>query len=568
MIGISHENLPTKEDTALNQEATGETVLSSKETLVIYKAENVDEELSDVKEDFQGAGVMSVDKTPEEDYTSSDGESEEEGSVSEEDEEDDGTGEKPGDLLMLVHCRDEFYGGDKEDRIFAEGQPLAPEGTENPQVRNEEQGESESDEEVSYFGRVPIRGDEMILKGDGIEEDKQDGEEKKQDSSGSECEDMKIEQAENILAQCFEQEVENPYKDELTKAILEFPEILVENLQDLIAEVDTEVNVEKMKDFSGEEHQEAGESFADYPSDFSSCEYVEDGGKNQENDQLNASSYASDPGSNAKQSTCLEAAVTDATWMGKAEDTEEDEDGYLYSRDLEMDADRFMGLGVAGGEKLAIVEDVLGDAAVTGCDDGSETSESDSYSSSDDGVQVRRSDEEFSDNMNQQNPENNKQLEDTQLHSGSSAECSRRTVSDDHYVTNYYDRPDSAAFSISGDLDVLTSKSPLFQDLLTTEDPDGVETLPPDVTQCLAEDINSYSVVEREGAKTTSPSNQGSLDTLNTEFQASGITELGQLGDDKYEEERNWEQKQERIKAFYRFYDDSNGENGREGECR
>ncbi|XP_061910136.1 uncharacterized protein LOC133654118 isoform X2 [Entelurus aequoreus] len=42
-----------------------------------------------------------------------------------------------------------------------------------------------------------------------------------------------------------------------------------ENVEELIADV------HKMKDFSGEEHQEAGESYADYPSDFSSCEYVE-----------------------------------------------------------------------------------------------------------------------------------------------------------------------------------------------------------------------------------------------------------------------------------------------------
>ncbi|XP_061759974.1 uncharacterized protein LOC133554812 isoform X2 [Nerophis ophidion] len=42
-----------------------------------------------------------------------------------------------------------------------------------------------------------------------------------------------------------------------------------ENVEELI------VDVHKMKDFSGEEHQEAGESYADYPSDFSSCEYVD-----------------------------------------------------------------------------------------------------------------------------------------------------------------------------------------------------------------------------------------------------------------------------------------------------
>ncbi|KAM7404595.1 hypothetical protein PAMP_011931 [Pampus punctatissimus] len=453
---ISCENVPTKKEGALHQEATDETLLSRKESLDTYKGENVNEEPSDVKEDFQDAGVMSTDKMPEEDYyTSSDGESGEEGSDSGENEEDDeeGMGEKRGDVLMSVHCGDEFYDGNKEDRIFAERQPLAPEGTESPQVRNKDQGGS--DEEVSYFERVPGHDGELMIKGDGIEEDKQEREEKKQ-GSDSDSEDMKIKQ-EHFLAQCFEQEVENPYRDEPAKAILEFPGISVENLQDLIAEVNTEENVERINDFSGEEHQQAGESFADYPSDFSSCEYVEDRGKNQENYQVNASLCASDLGSNEKQNTCLERAVTDVTWMGEAEDTDDGGDGYLYSRDLEMDAD--------------------------------------------------------------------------------------------------------------WDLDDSKADCTLFQDLVTTEDSDRAETLSSDVIQCPTEDVNSYLVIQREGTKTTSPSNQGSLDDsffFDTELEASATTELGQLGDDEYEDDRNWEQEQERIEAFYRFYNDRDGENGRE----
>ncbi|XP_035512385.1 acidic leucine-rich nuclear phosphoprotein 32-related protein 1 isoform X2 [Morone saxatilis] len=260
---ISYENL-TKEEEAVQQEATLQTaVLSDMETKDIYMAENVDEEQSD-EEGFQGVRVMGIDKTPEEDYTSSDGDSEQESSVSGDDEEEDeeedmGTGEEPGDLLMSVHCGNEFCDGNKEDRLFAQGQPLAPEGAENPQVRNEEQGESESDEEVSYFERVPVRGSEMMTKGDGIEEDEQEREEKKrEDSSDSECEGMKIEQVQNVLAQCFERELENPCRDVPEKASgVECPEISAQNLQDLLAEVDGQEYVEKMKDFSGEEHQEA-----------------------------------------------------------------------------------------------------------------------------------------------------------------------------------------------------------------------------------------------------------------------------------------------------------------------
>ncbi|XP_044068825.1 uncharacterized protein DDB_G0283697 isoform X2 [Siniperca chuatsi] len=556
---ISQQNLPTKEDVALHQEATGQTaVLSSVETKDIYMAENVEKERSDDKsneEDFQSVGVMSTDKTAGEDYTSSDGDSEQEGSVSGEDEEDEeedmGTGEKPGDLLMTVHA---FCDGNKEDRIFAEGQPLAPEGAENPQVRNEEQGESEGDEEVCYFERVPERGSEMMIKGDGIEEDEQEREEEKQeDSSDSECEGMKVEHKVNVLARCFEQEVGNPCRDGPAKASLEFPEISKQNLQDLIAEVDSEEYEEKMKDFSGEEHQEAGESFADYPSDFSSCEYAEDGGKNQESKhQPNALACTSDSGSVAKQNTCLERPLTDITWTGRAEDTDEEGDEYLYSRDLEVDADKFRSLDVAAGE-TEIVEHVLGDAAVTGSDDGGETGESDSYSSSDDEVQVKRSDEELLHHLFLRDSE-------THLHGGSSAAFDSR-ISDD------YSRADPADFNINWNLDVVTTDTLLSEDLLTTEDTDKAETLLSCVTQRPAEDVNSYSVVQRGDAKTTSPSNQGSLDDsffFNTELETSGNTELGQLGDDEYEDDRNWEQ-EERIKAFHEFYDDSDKENEREG---
>ncbi|XP_037628290.1 midasin isoform X1 [Sebastes umbrosus] len=515
---ISQEELLTKEDEALQQEATA--VVFNMETTDIYKAENVDEEQCESDEEgFEG--VMSRDKTPEEDYTSSDGESEEEGSVSgEEDDEDDvGTGEKPGDLLRSVRCGDEFRDANEEDRIFAEGQPLAPEGARGPQVRNEERGESESDEEVSYFERVPERGGEMMIRGEGIEEDEQESEEEK------ECDGMKIEEEEDVLAVRFEQELESPCGDGPAKANPEFPEISVQSLQDLIDEVDSEERGEKVKDFSGEEHQDAGESFADYPSDFSSCEYVEDRGRNQESEcQSNASACASDGGYS------LESAVTDGTWMGRAEDADEEADGYLYSQDLEVDADE--------------------NAAVTTVDDGSETGESDSYTSSDD-EEEKRSDEELSDSLCH-HLESNKPQEET--HSGSSAA-----------FPDYYDRANPADFNINWNLDVLTTDPFLSEDLLTT---DEVETPLSDVTQRPAEDDNSYSVVQRGDAKTTSPSNQGSLDDsffFNAEPEASGITELGQLGDDEYEEERNWEQEQQRIKAFYEFYDDSDGENEREG---
>ncbi|XP_054868945.1 ABC transporter F family member 4 isoform X3 [Amphiprion ocellaris] len=532
------ENL-AETDGALLQEAADETaVLFGKEAEdASYSAENeVCEDDKSDEEDFAGV------RTPEEHCTSSDGDSEQEDSVSGEDEdneeeEEEGTVEEPGDLLMSVHCDDELHDGDKEDRIFAEGQPLAPEAAENPQVRNEEQGEAESDEEEedeeeeeeeeAYFGKLPEDGSEMTIKGVGAEEDEQEKvEEKQEDSSDPEWEGMKIEQEENA------QEVESPYGDEPAKAGSEFPSISLQNLQDLIAEVDSEESVEKMKDFSGEEHQEAGESFADYPSDFSSCEYAEDGGKSQES-KKNASLCASECDSDARQQDMsLERDAADLTCD---EDADRKEDDDLYGRDLEMEADRLMSLGGQETERFL------------GNDDGEDADWSGSYSSSDEEFQPRRNNEELLDNMCLQEPEK------SNPNVGSSTE--------DHHNTKA-----EPADYLSWEFDVLKTDDLLSEYLF--EDPEKAGTPYEDANRRPEEDDNCYSVVQREDSRTTSSSYQGSLDDdffFNAGLEASGATELGALGEDEYEEERNWEQEQERIKAFYKFYDDSDEENGKEG---
>ncbi|XP_053281087.1 uncharacterized protein si:dkey-183p4.10 isoform X1 [Pleuronectes platessa] len=527
------------ENRALHQEGTGEpAVLFSTDPEDMYASQSVDEVQLEDKEDFQGVRCP-----PEEDYTSSDGDCEPEGSVSGEDEEEDeGTGDNPGDSLMSVCCSEEF--GHEEDRIFAEGLPLAPLGAENPQVRKVEQGDNESDEEVSYFERVPERGNEMMTKGDEIKHDERESEGAKQ---GSDCESgsMRVKQEENV---------ESPYRGELATAAVEFPDISGQNLQDLIAEVDGGGNVEKMEDFSGEEHEEAGEGFADYPSDFSSCEYVEDAVKQVEsNSQESASPHTSDRGSNANREVCVEGAVVDITWMGTEEDTDEQGARYLCRRDLEMDADVFGSHDVADRGETETAGNV-----------SDETDESESYSSSDDEeVQVNSRDEELLDIRCLRDLQNDKKLEDTPLYRASSTAFSRWSTSDDHHITN--NRAEPADFSMGWDFDVSKTASILSEDLSTAEDTDETETALSHVSQRPAEDINTSSVEQREESKSTSPSYQGSLDDsffFNTEDQASGINELGQLGDDEDEEDKSWEE--ERIKAFFRFYNDSEGEDERE----
>ncbi|KAL6119784.1 uncharacterized protein ACO6RY_04290 [Pungitius sinensis] len=538
---ISQDNLLTEEDGAAQQEATGLTAdLSNMETKNVNMAEN-DNETSE-EEDIEGAGFMSRDKTLQEDYTSSDEEIEE--VDSEEDEEDNmGLGEKTGDLSKWLRCSNEVCDGDKEDRFLFEGQPLTPE------VRIEE-----SDEEVSYLLEVPKRGNEMMIRSDGIKNDAQDRE-KEEDTCDCEGEDTMIEQQEAVLALCCE--LESPRGDTEGDTLFEFPEISVQNLKDLIAEVDSEKFVEKINIFSGEEHQEAGESFADYPSDFSSCEYVEDGGKNLDNKhQSEALPCASGSSSTVQQNTFLQGPATGGMRMGRAEDSDDDGDRNLHSRYLEREDNEFSSADVANGEKR-LVENVSASASVTGLDDGSATGGSESSTSSDDEVQEKRSDEELF-GMCLQDLNSIKHLENTR--GGGRASFS-----------DFYDRVDPSDFNIHLNPDLWTADLCLSEDVLTTGDTDEPETPLSDVTQHPADDGNRYPVVQEGDAKTTKSSNQGSLDDdffFNTEPGASGITETGQLGDDESEDERNWQQEQQRIRSFYEFYNDSDGEDERGGRLK
>ncbi|XP_017273132.1 uncharacterized protein LOC108236758 isoform X2 [Kryptolebias marmoratus] len=508
----STENSTTTTDEALLQEATDESeALLGKATAGTPL----------VVEDEESTG----DESDEEEFESKDGyTSSEEGSSSsgEDVEENVRAAEEPGDLLMSVCCSDNPYDARNEDVIFAEGQPVASEGADDPEDSNKVQGEAESDEEASYFGGIPERGEETlatVVEGAEAEEDKRGTEE----SSDSDREDMTVKEEENVLPQ----EAENPSEVSPTvEDSLEFPPLSMQNLQDLITEVEGDEFAVKMTEFTGDEHQEAGETIADYPSDFSSGEYT--------GAELNASPLA-------KQE---HGAVTELPWVSRAEDSGcEKDDGFLCSTDLEVDADKIRSLDAAVGEHNGRESERL--LAVTG--------ESSSCSSSDGDEPRRGTRDELLDNLSVRNAENNKELEVVELQ-----EFSRWSSSYDNTIK---DRFDPADFIRSG-FDASKTDTLLSEYPLTTEDTDETEDTSSDENQCPADDANCYSVVQ---SVTTSPSNQGSIDDsffFNTD--SSEATEEGQLDDDEDEERRNSEQMKERIEAFKRFYDNSDDENGRE----
>lgn len=363
-----------------------------------------------------------------------------------------------GKQLTSAHSGEEGRGGDRPPE---ERGPLPPGGDGNTRVRNEEQGETESDE-MSYFWRVPEHGSQAERTEDDQEETgevkrdsereasrREDEEEEEEDDGYDDDErsDGDEEEEDNGLSLCFEQEGKNPHWDSPAEDTLDFPELAVQHQQDFIA--GDEESAEKMKDFSGEEHQEAGESFAEFPSDFSSCEDTEDG--------------------------------------------ETDEDGNGQRPGFWDSRQRVMGSETpsVGGR------DPLGTVSGDGAGMSSDTSDS----SSDDESQTT-SDEEPEATL--KGLENKRQLEE---------------------------RPRG---------------SRLFDDLFAA----GVEGCPGG-TMCPAEDGRASS---------------GSLD--DSFFFSKGPRDSPtseEFGDD---EKSNWEQEQERIRAFNAFYADSDQLTGEEGRRR
>ncbi|KAM4572160.1 uncharacterized protein V3H82_011638 isoform 2-T3 [Fundulus diaphanus] len=502
------ESLMTEADEKQLQEASAEgAALSEGPTAdALNTDENTDKESDE--EDFTEGGFRS--KTPEDDSTSSD----------EEEDQDAERAEEEGEALILISSGGDVPESRKEDGILDDEDSEVLEDADEIQVM---QAEVDSDEEEAT-------GNEKIVESVESEEE----EEREEDSSESEYEGGKIEE-ENVLSE----EAGNPYTVDPADSGLEFPSISFQNLQDLISEVDGEAYKEKMTDFTGEEHQEAGESFADYPSDFSPGEY----GRNP----VDAQRASPHP----REGERLERAGTEGHRSEEADSGKEED--FLFT--MEMNGGKMTRLDEAGGEEdERKLEHLL---SVARFDDEEQTSESDSYSSSDDEEPLRRSSDVFSDKSRTQYLDEDIKLEDMKFNDGS--------------VSNGHNTKHGRYDFLSSGSDVLETSNFLTENL-SAEDTDGTDSPPSDINQCPEEGVNSYSVVQREETKTASPITQGSIDDsffFNHEpdnFPVEGQQEEEEEDDeDEYEERRNFEQMKQRIEAFQRFYDNnSDDENGRE----
>ncbi|XP_027880736.1 glutamic acid-rich protein isoform X2 [Xiphophorus couchianus] len=519
-----NKNPKTENDEARLQEASAEgaALLEGPLADALNSDENAYKEQTDEENDEEGLNrVRFSNETPEDDECpSSDGEEERSYFCSGRDgEEEAECQEEDEDTLKLIYKTVDGILEDEDSEILEDVDEL--------QVSNNLQEEAHSDEEENG-----CRNENIAESPESEEEQEVDP-----DSSESDYEGVKTE----------EEEKEKPGPADPADSGLEFSCISLQNLQDLISEVDGEVYEEKMSDFTGEEHQEAGESFADYPSDFSSGEY----GRNA------ATARSASP--RLREEEGLQRAVTESHESEEEGSGKEEE--FLFSRDIEVNVEKMMmSLDEAAGDEVEGKTEHL--LRGTSFDDEEKTSESDSYSSSDDEEPLRRSSDVFSDKSRTRFLEHNTNLENIRSLGASG--------SDDSSFGR--DRYDPAEFLSSG-LGELETKTFLYEFFLSGEDTDGTESPNSGGNQCPDQDVNSYSVVQKKDSIPASPFVQGSIDDsffFNTE--PKDFTDDGQQEEeeeeeeeeDEYEERRNFEQMKQRIEAFKRFYDNSDDENGRE----
>ncbi|XP_014886446.1 midasin isoform X3 [Poecilia latipinna] len=516
------ENPTTESDEARLQEASAEgaALLEGPTADALNSDENAYKEQSDEENDEEGLnGVRFSSETPEDDECpSSGGEEERSDFCSARDEEEEAESpEEEDDTLKLIYKTVDGILEDEDSEILEDADEL--------QVLQED---AHSDEEEDACRNENI-----------AESPESEGEQQvEQDSSESDYEGVKTE------------EKENPGTVDTADSGLEFSCMSLQNLQDLISEVDGEVYEEKMSDFTGDEHQEAGESFADYPSDFSSGEY----GRNA------ARSASPRP----REEEGPERAVTESVWShGSEEAGSGKEEEFLFSRDIEVNVEKMMMslYEAAGDEAERKAEHLL---RGTSFDDEEKTSESDSYSSSDDEEPPRRSSDVFSHKSRTRLLEDDTNLEDIKsLGASGSDDCSFGR-----------DRCDPAEF-LSSELGALETKTFLYEFFMGQEDTDGTESPNSGRNQCPDQDVNSYSVVQKKDPIPASPFVQGSIDdSFFFDSEPNDFTDDGQQQqeeeeeeeeeEDEYEERRNFEQMKQRIEAFKKFYDNSDYENGRE----
>ncbi|XP_067096248.1 uncharacterized protein si:dkey-183p4.10 isoform X1 [Osmerus mordax] len=564
------EYLPNRRLPALKEEdeEIGQTIsMSVGDVLVTHELSltedntNNTEEKTDSTEDQEGAGGTErfgtgVSKTPVKQprvETVVAHKMEEEKSDSGEDtEEDIGTEThcSPGSWSLVVRSEEAFW--DREQEVVgigvSEGQAPALEGTEHPQVRNEQQGEIQNND-VTYFGRVSAHGRVKMTEHvcDVLENVEMQREEEEcssdsdqEGSSFSTEPHQDTEQAVSILKQyaALVNDKNEDETDRISGVVSEVPDLAMPDIDDVVADGCVQQHIEdKTKGFS-EDHQEAGESLADHPSDLSSCEYVENAEKKAENNEVCTFSGTS-------ENILLNSNITETKLMEDSEEFDQMEDLNLCTGRTKMDvkgvnviitevtedrvqADKVTGYVDRSSGEVHVARELPNSLYHSPADSSIKTfewsveDESDSYKSSEDEDQ-NKTYEELPPGSTHQGLWKDKRAGDHPLHREGGENSLHHSVDDQRICET-------------------SSFSPI------------VTILPAE--QCNAE-VQQTGRLETDIHTRTNANKHGTIDDsfmFDDQYNTWGITE--EEDDEDEERERNWEKEQERIDAFYKFYSD------------
>ncbi|XP_045552420.1 FK506-binding protein 5 isoform X2 [Salmo salar] len=566
-------------------------------------------------------------KEEEEEEGKEEEEEEEEGKEEEEEgeEEEMDSGEEedtgienigsPGVRSVVVH-----YDEENIENITT-GQPFAQEERENPNIRNIEQGAYENSD-VSYFESV-TEDDTMKITADiseGIEEEeKPTAEENQEKSSDSDLEVLTSSITENqreegkkevnLLSPHFPQENEEEEEQDEHGA----PEIVsdcpdpaaTQNLQSLMVNTFVEHPLEeKIKDFLGDDHQEAGESFADYPSDFSPSEYDKDGGKGRERNK-NGSTLSSPSEGHLKidQNVYPEREITeqkDSHVQGEEDEKEDAIPAISLSVEGKQDfADCAMcniNIDISMGKGKIIEDNLEADCSSDSSSDSSSDGSSDGSSEDEKDEDPEKHNEEHPALPRYQGiPQRDCGSDVSPLPDweGGEENSSKQSVADLHLSDTISDVPTFTLHSeagpstaevtrfnrgkrSTGNMSSSDSEDNFPGEFCTLETElrkDKGETciwgkeeylpeIPPELERTLENHLHTNiswdtgdNNVDRSGF------------IVNYKYEGSGIT-VGeeQFADDEEEEERSWKQERVRIEAFYKFYNDEEEKEAMETE--
>nr|XP_029513082.1 uncharacterized protein LOC115127611 isoform X1 [Oncorhynchus nerka] len=488
----------------------------------------------------------------------------------------------PGGWSVVVHYDEESWDGALQDieKIVTTGQPFAEQDSENREVRNAEQGTFENSD-VRCFVGVTEDVTMEITADICEEEERQTDEENQEESSDSDLEVLtssitkKQRKEANKVANLLSQQTvprENEEEDEqeedgAPEVVCDWPDpAATQNVQALMVNAFVEHPLQKkMKEFQLDDHQEA-----DDPSVCSPCKYKKDGGK------------LSSP-LEGIWNTEEKVDVVTASISPRVEGEQDLADCAMFKTNIDASMRKSIGYHL---------------------EPQSDNNSSRGSSSEDEEEQQKYKEEHQALPRYQGLPRRDRGSEDSPLQvqwGGGEEDGSKQSVAADLHLSETISdvstftlhseaRRGRAAITISrgtGNMSPSGSEESLPAALWTLEAEqreDKRETwLWGEAGPGALEEEHLYKVqLELAGRLKSHIHTDISWDTgknnverggliQDYQYDASGITESGELADEEDDEEdnRSWEQEKERIKAFYKFYNDEEeeGENATGTEC-